>query len=500
MALASAMAVLPPYQAIRPLTMASNRSLLAPTAFLLTTLLAATPAIAQTAAAAAPARAALVQLPDFTALVDQVTPSVVNIEASSQAPRRDLQNLPGAEALPEIFRRFIGPGMPPLPRGGGVSSGTGFVTSADGYILTNHHVIEGADRVIVRFSDRREMEARIVGSDPLSDIAVLKVEARGLNPVRIGDARSLRPGQWVVAIGSPFGFDYSVTAGVVSGINRRSMDPGQQYVPFIQTDVAINRGNSGGPLLNVRGEVVGVNSQIYSNTGGFIGVSFAIPIDVAMNTARQLRETGEVRRGVLGVQIAEVSRERAEELGLPRPVGAFVNSVNNGSAADRAGIRPGDVILAFNGREILNASDLPPQVGLLAPGSRATVSVHRGGARRDLVVTLDALDGAAVAAARPSAPAAAANPLGLVAEPVDAATRERLGLGAREGVRIARVGSALARQAGLNPGDVVLAVNGTEVGTPQAFETALGRVESGQTLRLLVRNATSTGFVELPMP
>lgn len=471
---------------------------------LLAVLLAAPTALAQTATPAAPAattpapRAALVQLPDFTALVDQVTPSVVNIEASSEAPRRELQNLPGAEALPEIFRRFIGPGMPALPRGG-VSSGTGFITSADGYILTNHHVVEGADRVTVRFNDRREMEARIVGSDPLSDIAVLKVDARGLTPVRIGDARSLRPGQWVVAIGSPFGFDYSVTAGVVSGINRRSMDPGQQYVPFIQTDVAINRGNSGGPLLNVRGEVVGVNSQIYSNTGGFIGVSFAIPIDVAMNTARQLRETGQVRRGVLGVEIGEVSRQRAQELGLPRPVGAFVNSVNTGSAADRAGIRPGDVILAFNGREILNASDLPPQVGLLAPGSRATVSVHRNGARRDIVVTLDALDG--LAAARPAnPPAAAANPLGLVAEPVDAATRERLGLRNGEGVRIARVGSALARQAGLNPGDVVLAVNGTEVGTPAAFEAALGRVERGQMLRLLVRNATSTGFVELPMP
>lgn len=472
---------------------------------LLAVLLAAPAALAQTATPAAPAattpapRAALVQLPDFTALVDQVTPSVVNIEASSEAPRRELQNLPGAEALPEIFRRFIGPGLPQWPPRGGVSSGTGFITSADGYILTNHHVVEGADRVTVRFNDRREMEARIVGSDPLSDIAVLKVEARGLTPVRIGDARSLRPGQWVVAIGSPFGFDYSVTAGVVSGINRRSMDPGQQYVPFIQTDVAINRGNSGGPLLNVRGEVVGVNSQIYSNTGGFIGVSFAIPIDVAMNTARQLRETGQVRRGVLGVEIGEVSRQRAQELGLPRPVGAFVNSVNTGSAADRAGIRPGDVILAFNGREILNASDLPPQVGLLAPGSRATVSVHRNGARRDIVVTLDALDG--LAAARPaSPPAAAANPLGLVAEPVDAATRERLGLRNGEGVRIARVGSALARQAGLNPGDVVLAVNGTEVGTPAAFEAALGRVERGQMLRLLVRNATSTGFVELPMP
>lgn len=424
-------------------------------------------------------RAPLVQLPDFTALVDQVTPSVVNIEASSEGPRRDADAKadPRMEELPEIFRRFIGPGMPqPAPRGG-VSTGTGFVTSADGYIITNHHVIDGADKVIVRFNDRRELEAKVIGSDALSDIAVLKVEASGLSPVRIGDARGLKPGQWVVAIGSPFGFDYSVTAGVVSGVNRRSLDPGQQYVPFIQTDVAINRGNSGGPLLNTRGEVVGVNSQIYSNTGGFIGVSFAIPIDVAMNTARQLRESGEVRRGVLGVQIGQVTRDLAQELKLPRPVGAFVNSVNTGSAADKAGVRPGDVIVAFNGREVLNASDLPPQVGVLPPGSRATLTVQRAGQRRDFVVVLDALDGATAAA-----------------------TRQKLGLAAGEGVRLARIGSALARQAGLNPGDVVLAVNGTDVATPQAFDQALAKVKSGERLRLLVRNASSTGFVDLPMP
>ncbi|WP_028771145.1 Do family serine endopeptidase [Silanimonas lenta] len=452
------------------------------------------------APAAAPAAAPLVQLPDFTRLVEQVSPAVVNIEAQIGSGRGSRAAQAIDEAMPEIFRRFIGPGMPaPEPRGG-TSFGTGFVTSADGYIITNHHVIEGAEKVIVRFADRRELEAKIVGSDAMSDIALLKVEARGLPAVRIGDAASLKPGQWVVAIGSPFGFEHSVTAGVVSGINRRSMDPGQQYVPFIQTDVAINRGNSGGPLLNVRGEVVGVNSQIFSNTGGFIGVSFAIPVDVAMNTARQLRETGEVRRGVLGVQIGQVTRERAQELGLSRPVGAFVNSVNNGSAADKAGIRPGDVITAFNGREILNASDLPPQVGLLAPGSKATVTVRRGSSTRDITVTLDALDGNAIAATTPARPAAAANALGLAVEAVDAETRRALGLRPGEGVRISRVGSPLARQAGLSVGDVVLAVNGSDVGSPQAFEAALARVKRGETLRLLVRNAGSTGFVELPMP
>lgn len=488
-------------------TFRPSRIALVPVAFAAAfAIVAPAAALAQTAAPAANAAAApLVQLPDFTRLVEQVTPAVVNIEATTDPGRVGAgagQAVPQDEQIPEIFRRFIGPGMPqPQPRGG-ISQGTGFVTSSDGYIITNHHVIDGADKVIVRFHDRRELEAKIVGSDPLSDIAVLKVEATGLPAVRIGDARSLKPGQWVVAIGSPFGFDYSVTAGIVSGVNRRSMDPGQQYVPFIQTDVAINRGNSGGPLLNVRGEVVGVNSQIFSNTGGFIGVSFAIPVDVAMNTARQLRETGEVRRGILGVQIGQVTRERALELGLPRPVGAFVSSVNNGSAADKAGIRPGDVITAFNGREILNASDLPPQVGLLAPGSRATVTVRRDGGSRDLVAVLDALDGATASApSTPSTPAATpTNALGLAVEPVDAATRQRLGLRAGEGVRVARIGSALARQAGLTPGDVVLAVNGTDVASPQAFEQALARVTSGQTLRLLVRNAASTGFIELPMP
>jgi len=466
---------------------------------------------AQTAApvaapAAAAARAPLVQLPDFTALVEQVTPAVVNIEATAESRSgKSGEAGPTEEQIPEIFRRFIGPGGPSTPQPGsrgGTSYGTGFVMSSDGYVITNHHVVAGATKVIVHFSDRREREAKIIGSDPLSDIALLKVEATGLPAVRIGDARSLKPGQWVVAIGSPFGFDYSVTAGVVSGVNRRSMDPSQQYVPFIQTDVAINRGNSGGPLLNTRGEVVGVNSQIFSNTGGFIGVSFAIPVDVAMNTARQLRESGQVRRGILGVAVGEITRERAQELGLTRPVGAFVNGVNNGSAADKAGIRPGDVITAFNGREILNASDLPPQVGVLAPGSRATVTVQRAGGQRDFVVTLDDLEG--VSAAAPTVPVrpapAPSNALGLAVEAVDAATRQKLGLGSGEGVRISRVGSALARQSGLSPGDVILAVNGSDVATAQAFEQAMAKTKSGETLRLLVRNASSTGFIELPMP
>jgi serine protease Do len=246
-----------------------------------------------------------------------------------------------------------------------MSQGTGFIISADGYVLTNHHVVAGADDIIVRLSDQNELKAKLIGSDPLSDVALLKVEGSGLPVLAIGDSRSLKPGQWVLAIGSPFGFEHSVTAGIVSGVGRRSLDPSQQYVPFIQTDVAINRGNSGGPLLNVRGEVVGINSQIFSNSGGYMGVSFAIPIEVAMNAVRQLRDTGKVVRGQLGVRIQDIDRARLGELGLTRPAGAFVDSVENGSAAARAGIRPGDVIVRFNGREIGRSSELPPMVGAM---------------------------------------------------------------------------------------------------------------------------------------
>ncbi|MBW8369180.1 MAG: trypsin-like peptidase domain-containing protein, partial [Arenimonas sp.] len=312
------------------------------------------------------------------------------------------------EDVPEIFRRFFGqpgqPGQPGLPGGpgprGGVSQGTGFLISADGYVLTNHHVVEGADDIVVRLDDRNELKAKLVGSDPLSDIALLKVDGKGLPVLKIGDSRGLKPGQWVVAIGSPFGFDHSVTAGVVSGVGRRSLDPSQQYVPFIQTDVAINRGNSGGPLLNTRGEVIGVNSQIFSNSGGYMGVSFAIPIEVAMNAVRQLRDNGKVVRGQLGVRIQDVRRERLAELGLDRPVGAFVDSVENGSAAALAGIRPGDVITGFNGSAIGRSAELPPMVGVLPPGSRATVSLIRNRKPLDVVVVLAALDTASMQANR----------------------------------------------------------------------------------------------------
>ncbi len=463
------------------------------------------PAFAQAPAA----EPALVSgLPDFTRLVDRTSPAVVNIEATigggESRGEADGRGVPSPnrrpapdEEMPEFFRRFFGqPGMPaPGPRGG-VSQGSGFIMSADGYVLTNHHVVDGADEIVVRLADRREFPARLVGSDPLSDVALLKVEGSGLPTLALGDSRNLKPGQWVVAIGSPFGFEYSVTAGIVSGVGRRSMDPSQQYVPFIQTDVAINRGNSGGPLLNTRGEVVGINSQIFSNSGGYMGVSFAIPIEVAMNAVRQLRETGKVVRGQLGVRIQDVPREMAAELGLDRPVGAFVASVENDSAAARAGIRPGDVILAFNGREIGRSAELPPMVGALAPGSRASLQLMRDGARRDLVVVLAALDAVAAAPAPAAGPALpAGDPLGLAVEDLSAARRAELGLGAGEGVRIARVTGLAARQAGLAAGDVILQVGREEVGSVAEFAAAARAFKAGDEVRLLVRNARSTGFV-----
>jgi serine protease Do len=464
----------------------------------------------------------LVNLPDFSRLVERAGPAVVNIEAvlgerntrTAQAGGDeddgdggdDSQGGQGQEDVPEIFKRFFGqPGMPnpQQPRGGGTSFGSGFIISPDGYVLTNHHVVDGASEVIVHLTDRRELKARVIGSDPASDVAVLKVEASNLPVLALSDSRNLKPGQWVLAIGSPFGFDHSVTAGVVSGLGRPSLDSSQRYVPFIQTDVAINRGNSGGPLLNTSGEVVGINSQIFSNSGGYMGVSFAIPIEVAMSAVRQIRATGHVTRGQLGVQVGDIQREQLEELGLNRAAGAFVGAVNNDSAAAKAGIRAGDVIIAFNGKEIGSSSELPPLVGSMPPGAHATVKLLRNGKPLDVVVVLTPLEEATAQRGnggnRPQ-PASAAdlNSLGVVVSDLDAGARSKLGLKAGEGVRISRVAGLAARQAGLSPGDVILQVGKTPVGSSAEFASALKGVKSGDHVRLLVRNNESTGLVTIP--
>lgn len=495
--------------------------------FLLTTALAVvgvgacsgqSPANAQTPLAGQPTTPApelVAGLPDFTRLVDQVAPAVVSVQAeigSKSARARRMAPMPddeeGEDQIPEIFRRFFGPGLTPMPgmpvmpnaRPRGTSLGTGFIISSDGYVLTNHHVIEGADVVHVRLADRREFTAKVVGNDEQSDVALLKIDANGLPVVRIGDSRTLKPGQWVVAIGSPFGLDHSVTAGIVSAVGRANPGADQRYVPFIQTDVAINRGNSGGPLLDTRGQVVGINSQIFSNSGGYMGVSFAIPIDVAMNAVQQLKTTGKVTRGQLGVQVQAMDRETARALGLPDPNGALVAMVEPGSAAERAGLQRQDVIRSVNGQPVYESSDLPPIIGAMAPGSRVKLEVFRDGKLRTLTATLGALDESAVAAGqgggapRAAAPAQA-NPLGIIGQDLTAQQRSRMGLQPKEGVLVARVEGQAARDAGLAPGDVILAVGRNDVGSAEALNAQLRAAGTDRPVMLLVRRGGGTRYI-----
>ena len=452
-------------------------------------------------------------LPDFTLLVERVGPAVVSIEARGSGRQRAMAQggMPGEDDMPEFFRRFFGPDMPMpggpqgprQPDGDGpqaTSIGTGFLISGDGYLLTNHHVVEDADEVNVTLSDRREFKAKVVGSDPQSDVAVLKIAASDLPYLRTGDSKSLKPGQWVVAIGSPFGLDHSVTAGIVSAVGRAA-NAQQRYVPFIQTDVAINRGNSGGPLLNTRGEVVGINSQIFSNSGGYMGVSFAIPMDVAMNVAQQIRTTGKVSRGQIGVVVGAIDADTAKGFGLPDTRGALVSDVRAGSPAEKAGIEPGDVIRAVDGMRIDDSSDLPPVIGAMAPGATAKLTILRGGKTLERDVTLTRLDDGEIAgdARRPTpgAPPATGkgNALGLIGQDLAPDERRELGLRAGEGVAIARIEGRAARSAGLRPGDIVLRVGTLPVGNVAALDRALARVGDDQTVMLLVRRGNATQFL-----
>lgn len=449
-------------------------------------------------------------LPDFTRLVEQVGPGVVNVEAKI-APRKVARTqIPGGQGdqdMPEFFRRIFGPDfqMPPGPggqqgpqqRGGGTSMGSGFIISPDGYVLTNHHVVDGADEVTVKLSDRRELKAKVIGSDQQYDVALLKIEASNLPSIRLGDSNTLKPGQWVVAIGSPFGLDHSVTAGIVSAIGRANRFADQRYVPFIQTDVAINQGNSGGPLLNTSGEVVGINSQIFSASGGYMGISFAIPIDLAMSAVEQLKKTGKVSRGQLGVQVNEVTSDAAKGFGLPDTRGALVNDVLAGSAAEKAGLEAGDVIRSVNGAEIAASSDLPPRIGAMAPGTKVTLGILRDGKPREVMVTLSTLeeDAGAVASTgaqddgSPTAPGRAESALlGISVADLDAATRKQLGLKPGEGVRITRVDGQSASEAQLQPGIVILQVGRKAVGSVAEFNQALRGVKAGQVVMLLVRS------------
>jgi len=331
--------------------------------------------------------AAAAQLPDFTELVEKQGPAVVNI-STTQSVRNPLlpqmPNLQEDDPFYEFFRRFA---PPPGPREfQSQSLGSGFIISQDGYILTNAHVVETAEEITVKLTDKREFKAKVIGADRRTDVALIKIEASGLPAVRFGDPGKLRVGEWVLAIGSPFGFENTVTAGIVSAKGRSL--PQENYVPFIQTDVAVNPGNSGGPLFNLRGEVVGINSQIYSKSGGFMGLSFAIPIDVANDIAQQLRTTGKVTRGRIGVVIQPLTKELADGFGLARPQGALVNSVEKGGPADKAGVEPGDVILRFDGKMVATSEDLPRIVGATRPGAKVTMQVWRNKDARDMQVVV----------------------------------------------------------------------------------------------------------------
>jgi len=436
-------------------------------------------------------------LPDFTDLVEENSSAVVNISTTSlpKGGNTLYHGMPFSEGqidqLPEIFRDFFrGPGSPfggrlgtPQPRR---SMGSGFIVSADGYVLTNNHVVEGADEIIVRLSDRRELPARVVGTDPRSDMAVLKIEGGDDLPVvKIGRSRDLKAGEWVFAIGSPFGFDYTVTAGIVSAVGRAL--PSENYVPFIQTDVAINPGNSGGPLFNLDGEVVGINSQIYTRSGGFMGVSFAIPIDDAMNVFRQIRDKGSVSRGWLGVLIQEVNRDLAESFGLKRPRGALVAEVMDNSPAADAGLRAGDIVLEYDGEEIELSSDLPPMVGRTPVGETATLTVLRGGREKTLRVKIGQLperDEDTVPAAGGHNGNSSTAPLGMTVETLPSDVADSMGIDG--GVMVTGVARGPAFDAGIRPRDVITEINRQKVSNADDFEDVVASLPDGRAVSVRV--------------
>ncbi|MDG1812630.1 MAG: DegQ family serine endoprotease [Porticoccaceae bacterium] len=391
------------------------------------------------------------QLPDFTSLVENVSPAVVKINTVSKGRKQQAQQLPQGQ-IPEIFRDLFEQRQQQKPRFAR-SMGSGFVISDDGYILTNHHVVENADEIQVLFADRQEYTATVVGSDRRSDLALLKIKGQDLPTLEFAATDSLKVGAWVLAIGSPFGLDYSVTAGIVSAIGRSiPTQKGENYVPFIQTDVAINPGNSGGPLFNLEGQVVGINSQIYSRSGGSIGLSFAIPASVAVGVIEQLKDHGKVQRGWLGVAIQDVNKRLAESLQLGTPQGALINAVEQGSPADKGGIKPGDVIVRFDGQIIVDSGDLPHVVGMMAPGENAKVEIYREGKRKKLTMKVGSLD-----TDRESITASSdgTDRLGLIVEEVDDEDRRALRL--RGGVRVTQVSpESAAAESMLQAGDIVV--------------------------------------------
>jgi len=444
-------------------------------------------------------------LPDFTELVEVVGPSVVNIRTLERAPRGAQQGGVPDDEMQELFRRFFGvpiPNGPNAPRQQRPNRqqeeqprgvGSGFILTSDGFIMTNAHVVDGADQVLVTLPDKREFKAKIVGLDKRSDVAVVKIDSTGLPAVKIGDVNRLKVGEWVMAIGSPFGLDNSVTAGIVSAKQRDTGD----FLPFIQTDVAINPGNSGGPLINMRGEVVGINSQIYSRSGGFMGISFAIPIDEAVRVSDQLKVSGRVQRGRIGVQIDQVSKEVAESLGLSRTQGALVRSVEANSPAEKAGVEAGDIILKFDGRNVEKSSDLPRIVGNTKPGSKSWATVWRRGAQKELPIVVAEIEPEKVAAmqtqqAEITKPSVTQFFMGLTVGDLSDIQKKDLKLS--NGVVVETVTDPAAR-AGIREGDVITAMSNSEVKDLKSFELITSKLDKSKPVNVLLRRGEWAQYV-----
>ena len=445
-------------------------------------------------------------LPDFTELVNESAPAVVNISTTKKTKQAfggqiTPEQLEQLGPWGEMFRHFFEgqrgqQRQQPAPSQRHHSLGSGFIISKDGYVITNNHVVDGADEVIVKLSDRRELIAEVIGKDKSSDIALLKIDADNLPVVQLGKSDDVKVGEWVLAIGSPFGFDATVTAGIVSAKGRAL--PNESYVPFLQTDVAINPGNSGGPLFNLDGEVVGVNSQIYSRTGGFMGLSFAIPIDVALDVVEQIKSGGKVSRGWLGVAIQEVTRDLAESFGLDKPKGALVSGVMENGPAEKSGILPGDVILKFNGKPVVRSSSLPPLVGQVKAGTKVKVLVQRDGKPKELNVKLGELDSDEMASSKPRTEPTSGR-LGMtVIEPTSEARRSlRLESG---GVLVKSLVSGAAADAGLRRGDIVTHVNNKPVKDVADFEKKIKKLKSGRVVPFLVARTYGREFLAVRVP
>jgi serine protease Do len=442
-------------------------------------------------------------LPDFTGLVESNAGAVVNISTTKQQPTHralppniEIPDMPQDGPLGDFLEKFFGGQDPHEDYFNSRSLGSGFIVSDDGYVVTNHHVVKDADEIIVKLSDRRQLEAKLIGSDPRSDIALLKIDAKDLPVVKLGSANDLKVGQWVLAIGSPFGFDHSVTSGIVSAKGRSL--PNENYVPFIQTDVAINPGNSGGPLFNLDGEVVGINSQIYSRTGGFMGLSFAIPIEVAMDVIDQLKDNGYVSRGWLGVYIQEVTRELAESFGMDKPMGALVAKIMDGSPVEDADIKVGDVILSFNGQEVKSSAALPPMVGRVRVGEQVKLKIMRDGKLNTVKVTIGQLPDSDQPIASEAMEKISEGILGL---DVRVLTKDELeGMELSHGLYVSSIVDGAAKSAGIRKGDVLQLINGEKVQSVMELKEIVEKLPKGKFASILVQRRQGPQFLALKIP